>query len=485
MDALSSLRRVIGSALFCTLLTPVAAHAATNCAAAGDSVAAPAGGFVRTLYAVDFEEPTHLAGSFPVEGMGPETVGFYSSWRPNVPEEHKGNPEVVSSQPLLDGQSVEFNAKPVNTDKLDYDDIAFQLGRAADYYTLETDLVIESLTDLNRLVIRFFDAASGNSCALVFTPEKNLYMVGTLATYEMNTRYHLSVVMARETISTSRLHIELTAGGTEVYSGQFLLQQDTPSDFGAIEFQFQDSNVPDTSFAQADNISIKAGYLSAPQMPGSDESGLYELDFQGAPSGRGEYYLEKGFAVFGGIASNTVGDGSGSWAFTLFSRPLITTQLGIPFTLHRLRLGEYSKLFTQPKVVTFVGHKYDGTTVERIFTTDGVIDGLGGAEDQELVTFSEQWSNLEYVTFNDSVTIDKLTVSASTDRDNDGRHDWVDACLPDTANEQAIESTVGKTGTCPKQIATSSSSGGGLSWPLLFIFLGAALLRLRREIIPV
>lgn len=160
-----ALRRGAYAALLCLFSYHSPAHAVASCSAAGDSVAPPSGAFLRTLYDTGFELPTHASGTFPAEGMGPSTAGFYGRWHPDAPESHKGNPEVVASQPLLDGQSAEFNAKPIYTDQFDYDELDFQLGRAADYYTLDADLVIDNLTDANRLLVQIQDSRSiGAGC---------------------------------------------------------------------------------------------------------------------------------------------------------------------------------------------------------------------------------------------------------------------------------------------------------------------------------
>lgn len=155
-------RILAGAALL--LATSTTTYAAV-CSLAGDTATEPSGGYMRTLYNVDFETPTHTASTWPVEGFGPSEVGFYDNYFLSIiAEAHKGLPEVVV-QPLLDGQSAELNARPVNTDKLDYDDLLFQLGRLADYYTIEFDMVVDEHINLTRTLIGIADM-QGAGCSV-------------------------------------------------------------------------------------------------------------------------------------------------------------------------------------------------------------------------------------------------------------------------------------------------------------------------------
>jgi hypothetical protein len=463
------------------LVSP-AANSATICSQATDTVAAPSGGYLRTLYSVDFESPTHHAGTFPSEGMGPKTVGYYGSWNSSIAEAHKGNPEVVASQPLLDGQSAEFNARPVNSNVFDYDSLDFQLGRKADYYTLDTDLVIEDMQDGNRLVIQLHDNDSGNQCSVVFNDFGNVYMTQNLASYNVDTRYHLNIIATPNGDETGRLHLTLSSSAGVVYQGQFILALEGHQDFGLIRFQAQDSNDPDTNYAQADNIIVKAAYQTLPTLIAADEDNQYVLDFLGNTVMAGKYYLEKDFAVLFGVKTSEIGNGSSTIRFANDTRPVITHRLGIPFDLIQFELGEYSSTMPTPTPVTITGHFYDGTTVTRQYTTDGVADGgAGGLDDMEVLTFDDSWQGLSHVTLSDKISLDKLTLKSSIDRDNDAIHDWIDGCLASSANEENIESADEKTAACAiSQTVSSSSSGGGNALWLLPL-LASLLIRLRHN----
>lgn len=459
-----------------TLASPMA-NAVAMCSEAADSVAAPSGGYLRTLYNVDFETPTHNAGTFPSEGMGPKTVGYYGTWNSSIIEAHKGNPEVVSSQPLLDGQSAELNARPINTNIFDYDILDFQIGRKADYYTLDTDLVIEDMQDGNRLIIQVHDNESTYNCSLVLNDFGNVYMTKNLTTYSVDTRYHLNIIAKPNGDDTGRLHLTLSSGGSVLYQGQFNLLMTGNQDIGLIRFQAQDSNNPDTNYAQVDNIIIKAAYQALPSLAAADMNDQYVLDFAGSNVIAGKYYFEKDFGVLFGIKNSDIGNGSGTVHFANDTRPVITHRLGIPFDLIQLEVGEYSSSMPVPTPVIITGHFFDGSTVTRNYTTDGVADGAaGGLDDMEVLTFDDSWQGLSYVTLNDNLSIDKLTLKTSIDRDNDTIHDWIDGCLPSAADEENIESVDPKTAACPvtQAISTSSSGGGSAGWLLPLLALSLA-----------
>jgi hypothetical protein len=64
------------------------------------------------------------------------------------------------------------------------------------------------------------------------------------------------------------------------------------------------------------------------------------------------------------------------------------------FSVHSLRLSEYSEVFPFPVTVQLVGIQ-EGGVAEQVFTTDGVVDGTGGLSDFELVGLDpDLFSNL-------------------------------------------------------------------------------------------
>jgi hypothetical protein len=67
---------------------------------------------------------------------------------------------------------------------------------------------------------------------------------------------------------------------------------------------------------------------------------------------------------------------------------------GSTFSLLSIDLSEYSTVFAVPKVVPIFGDRADGTTVSIEFTTDGVIDGVGGLADFQTFTLPAEFRNL-------------------------------------------------------------------------------------------
>lgn len=67
---------------------------------------------------------------------------------------------------------------------------------------------------------------------------------------------------------------------------------------------------------------------------------------------------------------------------------------GQSFGLVSVDLAEYSTLFQTPKAIPFVGYRPDGSTVKNIFTTDGIIDGLGPREDFQTFYFDSRFDNV-------------------------------------------------------------------------------------------
>lgn len=464
---MNPLRQAIGASL---LLATSVGHSAV-CNPAVDSASLPETGFVRTLYDVDFEAPTHTAGSWPVEGFGPAEVGLYHDYLMAIPEAHKGLPEVVV-QPLLDSQSAELNARPINTDKLDYDDVMFQLGRAANYYTAEFDLVIDENINLTRTLITASDMA-GAGCSLVFNADNEIYLGGVLASYAFDTRYHFNLTLLSNGDDTGRMFVTITAGDTEVYSGQFTTTLGG-NDFGLLRFRGQGYEDPDDNYAQLDNVRINAIYTELPTLAPYEVDDSYVLDLNaGVNAPAATFMIEDGFGILFGIFNdNTYGeDNSKALSFSSSTRPTLVHQLGLPFSLSQLELGEYSTVISSARTITFTGYKHDGTEVTRDFTTDGIVDGIGGANDLELVTFDDTWTNLKAVQFGSLSTVDNIVVSVDVDVDDDEIHDWVDACLPEQAAAAAIENAVARKDGCPLQNRKKSDAGSMGPWALVVLMM--------------
>ena len=70
----------------------------------------------------------------------------------------------------------------------------------------------------------------------------------------------------------------------------------------------------------------------------------------------------------------------------------------LPFDAISVDLAEYSTLFAVPAEVTFFGMTVTGQELIHTFTTDGVIDSLGGLEDFESFNFPETFRNLVSLT---------------------------------------------------------------------------------------
>lgn len=74
----------------------------------------------------------------------------------------------------------------------------------------------------------------------------------------------------------------------------------------------------------------------------------------------------------------------------------ITTTSGDLFSLVSVELAEYSVVQLGDQVtVNFVGVKADDSLISQSFTIDGIIDGVGGANDFELFTFSSGFTGLK------------------------------------------------------------------------------------------
>lgn len=70
---------------------------------------------------------------------------------------------------------------------------------------------------------------------------------------------------------------------------------------------------------------------------------------------------------------------------------------GNSFDLTSVDLAEYSTFFAFPKTVTFIGFKKRGRTVEKTFTTDGIISGTEPLADFETFKFDSHWKDVMLV----------------------------------------------------------------------------------------
>jgi len=84
------------------------------------------------------------------------------------------------------------------------------------------------------------------------------------------------------------------------------------------------------------------------------------------------------------------------------------------FSLLSVDLAEYSTVFSgQSRTITFSGKTINNVIVTQTFTTDGIVDGIGGQDDFESFIFSSQFDNLTYVDINtDLFSMDNLVVQA-------------------------------------------------------------------------
>ena len=68
---------------------------------------------------------------------------------------------------------------------------------------------------------------------------------------------------------------------------------------------------------------------------------------------------------------------------------------GSVFDLISVDLAEWSSALPEAVTVQFVGHRYDGSTVSTILTSDGVFDGEGPLADFETLYFDpKEWTGL-------------------------------------------------------------------------------------------
>jgi len=147
------------------------------------------------------------------------------------------------------------------------------------------------------------------------------------------------------------------------------------------------------------------------------EASVPDTLFQRGYGGGDGAYLEDGFVIaeaaqgFWFMGANPERDAVGNGAdggskhlqvpAALLNPPTSMLGFGIgfergdqqQFSVHSLRLAEYSQVFAVPVTVHLVGIRESGV-VEQVFTTDGVVDGRGGLSDFELVELDPDFSNL-------------------------------------------------------------------------------------------
>jgi hypothetical protein len=455
---------------------PVTVSAALSCDLAENPSTAPSGGITRMLYNVDFETPEHTAGEVPQEGLGPGTVGYYHDYVSFI---DGGHPEVVV-QPLLDSQSAELNARPTGSnDSSDHDELYFQLRRGADYYSIDFDVVFDEHIQLTRTLFSIL-GTDGNRCIFVFDANNDIYRGQVLGSYQFDTRYHVSLQLVPEAGSPGRVHFTMTQGETAVVDTEFEMPIEDGLDFGGFRIRQQGSDHPDNNFTQVDNIEVKAGYLAVPQLEQANEDGTHVLDHDDAVAlVAGVPHEEDMFLVmFGQPTTDVSHDGTPAMRFSSSWRPLITHQLGLPFSIESIELAEYSTVYAGADEVTITGYRFDGSTINKLFVPDGVRDGAGGQQDFQTVTFDNEWQDLRAVGFTTSIAMDDAVLRVNTDVDDDDVHDWLDDCLPDNANEAALSQGNSEQAGCPPAgVNSSGSSGGGAGWFVLAVVLWRGLRR--------
>jgi extracellular elastinolytic metalloproteinase len=132
------------------------------------------------------------------------------------------------------------------------------------------------------------------------------------------------------------------------------------------------------------------------------------------------YYTEKGFwfetpsGMSHSSASSSLWphNGTAYLGFLSGDQPLTVTQTnGVVFDAIQVDFAEYSSVYDHPKTIPVVGTKSDGSTVSFSFTTDGSVDGPGGAADFETVAFPTEFTDLVSLTISTTLySMDNLTV---------------------------------------------------------------------------
>ena len=114
-------------------------------------------------------------------------------------------------------------------------------------------------------------------------------------------------------------------------------------------------------------------------------------------------YEEAGFLLNGNVShhnmtlSGSASNGSsGSVRFPFMGSMTMQKTDGGLFSLYSVELGEYSSSFTGAlQTVTFTGHRLGSATpLIQEFTIDGTMDGPGGNDDFQVLTFSSDFRDL-------------------------------------------------------------------------------------------
>jgi hypothetical protein len=179
--------------------------------------------------------------------------------------------------------------------------------------------------------------------------------------------------------------------------------------------------VPDGELDAVDSIALKAQtYLdyasNGMQVVTFDATTAYGSEtYISSYSERGYDFSIPGFMYhFGGGSAGRADNGTATLIFvTAGGSPLSISQAhGGRFDAISVDLSEYSTVFTYPADITIIGNKADGSTVNTLFRTDGVIDGLGGDPDFETFYFPSEFTDLISLEIPSSgFTMDNLAVS--------------------------------------------------------------------------
>jgi hypothetical protein len=117
----------------------------------------------------------------------------------------------------------------------------------------------------------------------------------------------------------------------------------------------------------------------------------------------------------GRVGPNTAGrpsNGTTHLALLYGDSCVVTRADAGTLTVKSVQIAEYSIVVSSAKTVTFTGYKSNGSTVTTSFTTDGIIDGPGGAMDYQTFVFPNTFSGLVRMEFSDIVAYDNMVLSA-------------------------------------------------------------------------
>jgi hypothetical protein len=106
---------------------------------------------------------------------------------------------------------------------------------------------------------------------------------------------------------------------------------------------------------------------------------------------------QTGFVRQGGSISFYPENGSTYLQAGLGSTLMFHYLNGPVFSLVSVDLAEYSTVVPDAAIVPFIGYRFDGSTVNISFVTDGIIDGTGPLADFETFHFGPEWSGLTRV----------------------------------------------------------------------------------------